>query len=340
MSARRSPRHYVEVLLRQAHVLGLDTQAIQAELGLHAAGIGAEWAEGAWIDNAVLAKLVKWLWRQSNNETMGFDPTPLRPGTWAVACEYMLCGDTLGELLRRGEKVMPFLAPASLALHLRSSRHAVALHINMYVGPRDPQHYLAEFVTAVWHRFPSWVIDQNIQLSRAFFSYAAPPHARLYEEMFQCEVRFEQAHCGFEFHRRYLKKPVIRTRQELQTWLRDSPADLLYMPGRESSVQAHLRGELLAALRDSRPFPGFELICRRLHMSPQVVRRRLAEENTSYQKIKDTIRRDTAQRLLQNPDIPVAAIAERTGFSETAAFSRAFKKWTGLTPAAFRAARD
>ena len=71
-------------------------------------------------------------------------------------------------------------------------------------------------------------------------------------------------------------------------------------------------------------------------MSPQVVRRRLSEEDTSYQKIKDAIRCDTAKRLLDNPEIPVATVAEQTGFSETAAFSRAFKKWTGLAPAQYR----
>ena len=44
-----------------------------------------------------------------------------------------------------------------------------------------------------------------------------------------------------------------------------------------------------------------------------------------------------ALELLSNPDISIADIAERTGFTEAAAFSRAFKKWTDLSPAQFRA---
>ena len=70
-------------------------------------------------------------------------------------------------------------------------------------------------------------------------------------------------------------------------------------------------------------------------MSYQVVRRRLADEGTSYQQIKDSIRRDLALELLANPEIPIADIAERTGFTEPAAFSRAFKKWCGESPAQF-----
>ena len=49
------------------------------------------------------------------------------------------------------------------------------------------------------------------------------------------------------------------------------------------------------------------------------------------------MRSHEAKRLLDNPEVPVANVAEQTGFSETAAFSRAFKKWTGLTPAQYRA---
>ena len=71
-------------------------------------------------------------------------------------------------------------------------------------------------------------------------------------------------------------------------------------------------------------------------MSPQVVRRRLAEEGTSYQKLKDAVRSALVTELLSKPELPIADIAERAGFTEPAALSRAFRKWTGLTPAQYR----
>lgn len=333
-SQRKSATHYVEVLIRRAKILGLDLDSILADTGVPG---DLSDADEKWIDNDLLASLVKRVWLETNNETMGFDPTPLRIGTWSLACEFMLGGDTLGDLLQRGKRILSFLAPDSIGLDVVLNENSVALHTRMYVGDADPDRFLAEFVTAVWHRFPSWVIGETIQLNRAFFPYEAPQHAHFYDELFQCEVFFGEDACGFEFHRRYLQKPITRSSAELEAWLRHSPADLLYLPGRESSVQAHLKSELLKALRESRPFPSFDSICCLLHMSPQVVRRRLAEESTSYQKIKDAIRRDASKRLLSNLEMPVADVAERIGFSETAAFSRAFKKWTGLTPAQFRA---
>jgi AraC-like DNA-binding protein len=326
--------HYVAVVIRQARSLGLDVNNILAETGIPR---DLAEAKDGWIDNDSLAALVKRMWLETNDETMGFNPTPLRIGTWAIACEFMLAGDTLGELFRRGKRILSYLAPDSIGLDLNVDNHSASLRPRVYIGDADPDHFLVEFLTVVWHRFPSWVIDETIQLNRAFFSYPRPEHARVYDELFQCDVEFDQVTCGFNFHRRYLEKPVTRTHAELETWLRNSPADLLYLPGRESSVQAHLKAALRRGLRDSSPFPAFDTVCEQLNMSPQVVRRRLAEEDTSYQRIKDAIRCDTARHLLGNPEIPVAIVAEQTGFSETAAFSRAFKKWTGLTPAQFRA---
>jgi len=330
---RKSSTHYVALLVRQAKSLRLDVDSI-----LSGAGIPSNLAEAEdkWIDNDLLAALVKRMWLETENETMGFDPAPLRMGTWAIACDFMLAADTLGEVFRRGQRILSYLAPDSIGLDLSIDDHSATLRSRAYIGAADPDHFLVEFLTTVWHRFPSWVIDETIQLNRAFFSYVRPEHAQFYDELFQCEVKFDQDSCGFNFHRRYLEKPVTRTHAELQTWLRNSPADLLYLPGRESSVQAHLKGALRKELKASSKFPAFESICEQLNMSPQVVRRRLSEEETSYQKIKDAIRSDTAKRLLDNPEIPVATVAEQTGFSETAAFSRAFKKWTGLTPAQYR----
>jgi len=89
-------------------------------------------------------------------------------------------------------------------------------------------------------------------------------------------------------------------------------------------------------LEQHRRFPAFDAICELLHMSSQVVRRRLTEEGTSYQKLKDGVRSDLVKELLAKPEVAIADIAERAGFTEPAALSRAFKKWTGLTPAQYR----
>ncbi len=314
--------------------MGLNPDALLAEIG-----VPPELAdtEDKWIDNSHLTALVKALWRKTGNETFGFDPQPLRIGTWALACEFMITGDTLGELYRKGERILSFLAPGLAGLSVRVEGDWVYVQPQTYLGESDPDHFLMEFMTVIWHRFPSWAIDEQIPLQSAFFSYPRPQHASFYDELFHTDVAFAQSTCGICFHSRYLQKRITRTQRELEVWLRDSPADLLYMPGRESSVRAQLKAALRLLSKEGRRFPAFDILCQELGMSPQVVRRRLADEGTSYQVIKDLVRRDQAQRLLSNLELSIVDVAEMIGFSEPAAFSRAFKKWTGSTPAHYRA---
>jgi AraC-like DNA-binding protein len=71
-------------------------------------------------------------------------------------------------------------------------------------------------------------------------------------------------------------------------------------------------------------------------MSSRNLRRRLKEENSSYQSIKDSLRQDQAMKLLNNKDLAINQVAREVGFNEPAAFTRAFKQWTGQTPKDYR----
>lgn len=329
----KTTTHYVVVLAQQARRMGLDVDALLAEAGISA---DLSEAEDQWLDNDRLTRLVKALWRDTDDETMGIDPNPMRMGTWALACDYMLGAENLGDLYRRGARIYEYLPPGSMTMNFSVVDERVLVEIGCYAGERDPGHFLVEFLSVVWHRFPCWAIDEYIPVQQAFFSYAEPEHGWLYEELLQCAVAFDQPFSGFTFNRKHLSKPVRRSKSELEAWLRQSPADLLYLPGRDSSVNGQIKSQLQSELQEKMRFPAFDDVCDVLHMSTQVVRRRLAEEGTSYQKIKDSVRSDLITALLSNPDIPIADIAQRAGFTEPAALSRAFKKWTGLTPAQYR----
>ncbi|MBB6287525.1 MULTISPECIES: AraC family transcriptional regulator [unclassified Pseudomonas] len=73
-----------------------------------------------------------------------------------------------------------------------------------------------------------------------------------------------------------------------------------------------------------------------LHMSNSTLQRRLQAEGTHYQSLRDDLRRDMAIDLLSRGDMTVTQVAAATGFQETSAFHRAFKKWTGVSPGAYR----
>ncbi|MDA0954341.1 MAG: AraC family transcriptional regulator, partial [Proteobacteria bacterium] len=73
-----------------------------------------------------------------------------------------------------------------------------------------------------------------------------------------------------------------------------------------------------------------------LQIHPQTLRRRLDAEGTSFSEIRGFMRRDFALHLLGKQGLSIEEIAYRTGFSESSAFIRAFKNWTGVTPYTYR----
>jgi AraC-like DNA-binding protein len=92
-----------------------------------------------------------------------------------------------------------------------------------------------------------------------------------------------------------------------------------------SALSAH--GGLSLSLSD---------LAKRLHMSERTLKRRLMEQGTSFGALIEQVRRERAVLLLETSDLPLSEIAEQVGYTELANFTRAFRRWTGVTPHRFR----
>lgn len=96
-----------------------------------------------------------------------------------------------------------------------------------------------------------------------------------------------------------------------------------------SGIVAEVR-ELL--VRDA----TLEDVAEALRMSPRTLKRKLADARVTFSKLRDEHRRQQALLLLDNRQLSIGDIAQRMGYSELTNFTRAFRKWTGLTPQAYR----
>lgn len=111
-------------------------------------------------------------------------------------------------------------------------------------------------------------------------------------------------------------------------------------PGSDNTFTTRIKGMVLAQQRAGLGLPDFISVAAELCVSPQTLRRKLQAENTSYQNIKDSLRRDIAIDKLVNEHLSVAEIGQLLGFVEPASFTRAFKQWTGVSPAEYRTQRN
>lgn len=97
----------------------------------------------------------------------------------------------------------------------------------------------------------------------------------------------------------------------------------------DPSLQAQVARVLREALRANEGH--VELVAKRLGMTSRSLQRRLKEENTSFNEVREQTRRDLTQRYLAD-NLSISEISFLLGFSEPSAFFRAFKRWTGMTP--------
>jgi AraC-like DNA-binding protein len=99
-------------------------------------------------------------------------------------------------------------------------------------------------------------------------------------------------------------------------------------------------GRVRRALVVGDRFRNLEEVAAELHVSRRTLTRRLDAQGLSFSALVESERRDRALALLSSPDVSLDDVTEHLGYSTVACFVRAFHRWTGATPAAYRRARS
>jgi len=179
-----------------------------------------------------------------------------------------------------------------------------------------------------------WLVDRRIPLEHLAFAAEAPPHAAEYRVLYGERTGFGADTTLCVFDAGLLALPVQRRPADLAEFLTLAPANFLVRYRNPDSAAARLRRKL----RDRSPadWPDFETLARQLGTTGSTLRRRLDDEGQPFQSIKDGLRRDLAIELLAQPEHSVQEVAHQLGFAEPSAFHRAFRRWTGSSPGAYR----
>ena len=291
------------------------------------------------VDGEQMARLVQYVWANLNDEFLGCTNQPCKLGMFPFMARHVLHYKSLENMLEQGISFYN-LVTDDLQMKLLRSGDFAELAFTFPHPERDPQHFFLEFWLIIWHRFSSWLIDVKIPLSQVCFTHPKPAHYQEAKLLFACRHSFNRPVVKLCFHAKYLDLPCVRTKKELTRFLRDSPADLITIPGSEHSFKAKIRAILLHHESDTLYCPSFETLALNLSMSAQTLRRRLKVEGTSYPMIKDEIRRDLAIDYLQMSNRSITDISNALGFSEPRSFTRAFKHWTGVSPSKYSRSKE
>jgi len=283
-----------------------------------------------------VARLFRNVQLDLDDEFMGFSKECCRVGAFRTMCELVSQCRVLGELL---EKAVSFyrLLNRDVQMELRKDGGRVKFSIRHKSENLDPDHFLREFLLVIWHRFPSWYIGKAIRLQETHFSFSQPEHHTELQVMFPSQLRYDQPVSCLIFDDSYLDMPLVRSQEEIDQYVSNAPADVMTIPGAGNSLENQIQRLVKTEKPGVLAFPPVENLAVRLGLSPQTLYRRLKSSGTSYQKIKDDIRRETAINGLVNQGLSVERVSEIVGFSEARSFTRAFRQWTGMSPRRYRA---
>jgi len=169
------------------------------------------------------------------------------------------------------------------------------------------------------------------------FAHPGPADRSAHEDFFGATVRFGGRRTLLRFAAAQLAAPLPRADAQLGTYLRGLANEALARrrpADPEPALTVALRGLLADELQ--RGVPALGVLARRLALSERTLRRRLEQEGTTYRALLEQTRAALARGYVQDRRLPLSEVAFLLGFSEPSAFHRAFKRWTGATPSAYR----
>jgi AraC-like DNA-binding protein len=161
------------------------------------------------------------------------------------------------------------------------------------------------------------------------FTHKSAADAAVYRRWFDAPVRFGADHTQLVFARSAMEAPLHSADPQLAAILERHAEELRARADKSPPLTAQVRRLVAPALRSDEA--TIERVAAQLGLTPRSLQRRLKDEGTTFQTLREDLRRELADRYLHDK-LSIAEISFLLGFSEPSAFFRAFKRWTGTTP--------
>lgn len=196
-----------------------------------------------------------------------------------------------------------------------------------------------DFQSAALHIATTRWFGQQPPELEVHFTYAEPDDVSQHRAVFgDAELVFDAPWNGFIFGAFHLEKKLTSADPSVHQVLRDHADRLLQKLAPGDSLVERIRAQLLESLKEG-PLTA-EAVAASMGITRRTLTRRLRQEGTSFTELLEDIRHQAALHYLDTTDHSLDDIAFLVGFSESSAFVRAFKRWQGASPTAYRRGRQ
>lgn len=292
----------------------------------------------AHITALQMERISSFAMHELNDEVLGCLSRKLPWGTYGMLVRASLTSPTLGVALKRWCRHHGLVADdIELSVEERDGKAHIRLRELKDLGEQREFGVLS--ILRNLYGVACWLVDSRITLEQVHFAFEAPAHQAVYPLMFQGPVLFGSATPISELvmNASYLALPLRRDEAALQRMLETALTLTVLQYRKDRLLLTQVKQALAMYPQDTH---SAEDLAPLLNLSPRSLHRQLKEEGTSLQVLKDEVRHERAIELLQRTRKPIKQVAESAGFQNEKSFIRAFKQWTGQTPAAFREARQ
>ena len=255
-----------------------------------------------------------------------------RPADYGAYGFALQASETLGEALTRAARFFATIGTTA-EMAITTGQRAARIVVRRRDGARSPGAELGtQYVVAQIVRLMGAISGEKARVRAVYLGSAPPRDVASLERALGVVPTFGSPSTAIEVDRAVMDSLLPRRDPDL---IRHFERELRH--DEERSTSATVRQFLEQAIALGRPTAEDD-VARALGIGPRTLRRQLADEATTLREVFDAVRLEWATARLRASRVSIAALALELGFSDQTAFSRAFRRWTGRSPAEFHRA--
>ena len=319
----------VDALLAHCNKLGLDPRKLAQEAELDADRVETQ---ASYLRRSECLRLWEAAQRLARDPLLHLHVVEHAPvGSYPYVERAFANAPSLEEALRLECQLLATLDPG-VGLRLEAGGQESGLMLPSQVRIEPPRRWEIEHLFAVYAVLARQLVAPSLVPQRVQLSAKAPRDFREVERVFGCRVDYGCADDRLLFRRADLQLAGPSPCAEVFGWLKEE-MDALEHASKTVLLPQQVRKLVRHRLAHG---PSISQVAKKLALSQRTLQRRLSEHETTFSDLVLEVRQHYAREWLGERRKSMLEIAEKLGYSDSSAFSRAFKRWTGLCPIQFR----
>ncbi|WP_434570471.1 AraC family transcriptional regulator [Pseudomonas sp. Z3-8] len=330
MTEPTSLASWTRALRKQLDALGLDSHALCLE-----AGLDPQWMDDPNARYPLSATTRLWALavQASGDPAIGLRVSRfVSPTTFHALGYALVASGSLREVFERIVRYHPVVSDA-LTLQLSRGEDRYRFSLDVPAGRPAPALEAIDAFAAIYVRTCRNRLGRDYAPLAVYLRRPEPADPAPWHKVFRSPVHFDAEHDCLEFSLADFDSHLDDANPELaehnETVLKRTLAQLQPLTW-ERKVRAAIEAQLPEGE------PSAERIAQAMHLSLRSLQRHLADEGCRFDALLNECRENLALLHLRDPQCSLSEVSYLLGFADTSSFSRAFKRWTGMTPGQFR----